>query len=180
MPIDTIPMTGPASVSLVALAIGVPVLVLAALHDVAARTIPDWTSIVLAALGLALRFAAGQLPMALILAVTVFAACAFCCLRGWLGGGDVKLLAACTLLVPPTGVFGLLCDTMLAGGVVALVYLVGRTRGRRHAAKIAPRPTGLLARLWRCERHRFGRGGPLPYGSAIAAGTMVVLFAPVS
>ena len=51
-------------------------------------------------------------------------------LLGWaawrcrvMGGGDVKLLAACALLAPPAAVPGLVLAVALAGGVLALAYL---------------------------------------------------------
>ena len=77
-----------------ALALGASLLVIAALHDVAARTIPNWTSVLLALLGAVLRWMDGQLLFGLALGLAVFVVAAFCWRRGWMGGGDVKLLGA--------------------------------------------------------------------------------------
>ena len=41
---------------------------------------------------------------------------------------------------------------------------------------IAPRPPGMLRRIRRTELYRVRRRGPLPYASAIAAGTLFILF----
>ncbi len=181
---DAIPLTSTLIVQILPLAIGSAILAAAALHDVAARTIPNWTSLALAAIGMALRWADGQLLFALALAAIVFCAAVFCWQRGWLGGGDVKLLAAAAIFVPPASVGHMLCDTVLAGGLVALIYLISRTLMRGAAlasptalprsAPVTARPK--FARILRAERRRLRRGGPLPYGSAIAAGTILVIF----
>jgi len=158
-----------------ALALGASLLVIAALHDVAARTIPNWTSLLLALLGAVLRWMDGQLLFGLALGVAVFLVAAFCWRRGWMGGGDVKLLGAVAIFVPPAHVPDLLIDITLAGGLVGLIYLFGRTVVRRIASPPSPRPRGLLARVLRAEHWRLLRGGPLPYASAIAAGTIFVI-----
>ncbi len=177
---DAFPLTGNLIGQLVPLAMGAAILTAAALHDVAARTIPNWTSVALALIGLSLRWADGQVLASLLIAITVFAGATFCWLRGWLGGGDVKLLAAAAIFVPPSGVVRMLCDTVLAGGGVALIYLASRTLMRfaaKPAASTVPSSSQpKLARILRAERRRLRRGGPLPYGSAIAAGTMLVIF----
>ncbi len=179
---ETFPAAGLLLCQILALGAGAAILAAAALHDVAARTIPNRNCLAIAALGLALRWADGHLAAALLLGLTVFAGAAFCWRRGWLGGGDVKLLAAAAVLVPPGGVLGMLCDTALAGGLVALVYLAAR---RWPASATLQPPTAnisgggsrpLLPRVLRAERWRLRRGGPLPYGSAIALGTLFVLF----
>lgn len=82
---------------------------------------------------------------AAILAVGTFAFA-----RNWLGGGDVKLLAATGLWVGFAAAPWLLASIFIAGGVVAILYIVVRKlRGlnRSHANRI-------------------------PYGLAIAAGAL--------
>jgi prepilin peptidase CpaA len=61
----------------------------------------------------------------------------------------------------------------LTGGVLALPYLMCR---RRIAPPAPVRPSLLAARAWRAERFRLRRGGPVPYGVAIAVGTAFGLF----
>ena len=73
--------------------------------------------------------------------------------RNLLGGGDVKLLAATGLWVGFAAVLWLLASVFIAGGLVALLYIVlrkARGKSRREANRI-------------------------PYGVAIAAGAFYVL-----
>jgi prepilin peptidase CpaA len=156
--------------------LGAVLLMGAAAHDVAVRSIPNWMSCLLA-LGILLRFLDASLMAGLSLGLFVFAVAVFCWKQGWLGGGDVKLITAAAIFVPPANVGDLLLAITLCGGVVALTYLFGRllSRGHRHSA--FTRPRGRIARILRVERWRLSRGGPLPYASAIAAGTILVVFA---
>ena len=150
----------------------------AALHDIALRIIPNAIPLALSGIGLALRVQDGSLLPGLGLATAVFAAALFCWHRNWMGGGDVKLLAATALVVPPVQVGSFLVLTAQAGGILALLYLVlsrtvrlppGFALGRRGAR------TRILGRLMRAERWRICRGAPVPYGLAIAAGGITSL-----
>ena len=144
----------------------------AALHDVALRTIPNAVSIGLVTLGLALRLQDGWIVPSLLIAAAVFVAAILCWRRGWLGGGDVKLLAATALVVPPLQVCSLLLLTAQCGGVLAVIYLV---LSRTIRVKPSIQPSGALRRLLRAERWRICRGAPLPYAFAIAAGGITLL-----
>ncbi len=156
---------------------GIAILLAAALHDVAARTVPNWMAMALAAAGLLCRIADGTVLVSLVAGLSVFLAAAFCWRRGWMGGGDVKLLGAVATMVPPGAVFSLLAFIAFAGGALALVYLVGRiVAGRHRPATPVRRPAGLPARVLRAESWRMRRGGPLPYACAIAAGVLITLF----
>jgi prepilin peptidase CpaA len=147
-------------------------LMYAALHDIAARTIPNGIPVALVTLGVALRLHAGSLPQALLAAALLTTAAGLCWLRGWLGGGDLKLLAALALLLPPAHVLPGIMAVAWCGTALALPYLALR---RRLPAPSPHRPAGLPARIWRVERFRLRRGGPLPYGVAIAAGGLLEL-----
>jgi prepilin peptidase CpaA len=147
-------------------------LLMAALHDLAARTVPNWMAGVLAVLGLALRAVAGGLLAGLCAGVVVFVLAAICWRRGWMGGGDVKLLAASAVVVPPSLVLSFIAAVAICGGVLAVAYLIA---GRLVAAPRTARPRTLLARALRVERWRIHRGGPLPYACAIAAGGLFIL-----
>ncbi len=114
----------------------------------------------------------GDLKGALLASLAVFLVAALCWRRGWIGGGDVKLLGAAALLVPPFQVPLMVGFVAFAGGLLALPYLA--TRGRLHVRNSA-RPIGLAARVLRAECWRLRRGGPLPYAVAIAAGVCVTL-----
>jgi prepilin peptidase CpaA len=143
-----------------------------AVHDVMARTIPNRWCAAIAFAGLGVRLIDGSLISGLFAGAIVFILAAACWRAGWLGGGDVKLLGACALAVPPHLVPALVIDTSLAGALLALVYLAARNRLPRPRS---PRPASLLARAWRAERWRLRRGGPLPYAVAIAGATILLL-----
>ena len=177
-----------------------PILAHAAAHDVAVRRVPDSTSVAVAALGLAARALDGGLGAALLAMAAVFLALFACWKRGWLGGGDVKLLTACSALVPAGSVPGLFLAISLCGGVLALVYLGAR------AIRLRPRPLrplpwrplplrplplrpvprpgdarvpqlrALPLRVLRAERWRLGRQPTLPYACAIASGAFITVF----
>ncbi len=149
-------------------------LIAAAATDLAVRLVPNAVCALLAAAGLALRAGSGTLAAGALAAACVFALGFLCWRRGWMGGGDVKLLAAATLTVPPLAVAGWLAAVALAGGALAGLYLLlgallppVRSNPERNAR-------GLI-RILRRERRRIARRGPVPYAAAIAAGTVFVL-----
>jgi len=147
-------------------------LLFAVAHDVAVRTVPNRVSLIIAAAGLGLNALDGQSGPALFGASLVFAGCWYCWRRGWIGGGDVKLLSACTLLVPPALVPELILSTAIAGAALALFYLA---LARLLPSGPTPRATGLLRRVWRAERRRIRRRLSLPYACAISAGVFLTL-----
>ena len=174
---DVLSFPGSAGFQFALLALGAMVLLAAAVHDIAARTIPNWAPVLIACLGIALRADNGQLFGGLALGLAVFVVAAFCWTRGWMGGGDVKLLGATAIFIPPVHVGDLLVSITLAGGVVGLIYLACKHLLARQpgAADRRPRPQGLLGRILRVERWRLLRGGSLPYASAIAVGALFVI-----
>jgi prepilin peptidase CpaA len=148
-------------------------LILAAGCDILTRLIPNAIPAALALLGLALRLLDGSWPWALLAGVIVFGLCLLCWLRGWMGGGDVKLLGACALLVPPLSVFPMITAVGMAGGVLAFLYLAARRVVPRPVPLMAGlRPHGFLGRALRAERWRLSRGVALPYAVAIAIGSL--------
>jgi prepilin peptidase CpaA len=152
---------------------GIAVLVSSALHDFAVRTVPNAYSVVLFAAGIALRLLASGLhglEWGLVAAAIVFALTFLFWRLGWMGGGDVKLLTAASIFVSPLMVPMMIAGTALAGGVLALIFVVGRRVTQR--PRIA-RPVQFLPRILRCEQWRLHRGGPLPYAAAIAAGGVI-------
>ena len=97
---------------------------------------------------------------------------------GFVGGGDVKLMAAiapwCGLTALPTE----LAYVALSGGVLALVLLGLRSVLPKAMAAVQPAKTVQLPRVLR-------PGEPMPYGIAIAFGTILAiqkfpLLAPVA
>lgn len=152
------------------------ILCLAALHDIAARTIPDWMPIALTVVGIIERILDGRLIAGLLAGLIVFVLAGICWRRGWLGGGDVKLLGAAAIAVPPAVVPPFAVAVALAGGVLSLLYLVAGRLVPKHATpRRIGRRVALLSRITRVESWRLRRGGPLPYAVAIAAGGLFVL-----
>jgi prepilin peptidase CpaA len=148
-------------------------LILAALHDVAARIVPNWICLTLTLLGLGARADSGTFIYSLILSAFVFFVAAFCWRRGWMGGGDVKLLGAAATLVAPAVVLSMVTLVAFAGGGLAVIYLILR---KTVTAVPALRPAPPLLRILRAEAWRIRRGAPLPYACAIAAGAIIALF----
>ena len=75
----------------------------------------------------------------------------------WLGGGDVKLFAATALWFDIRSAVWFIAFVFIAGGVVAIAYLLSRPLRRRHDGKI--------------------RGTRVPYGLAIALGALAIILA---
>ncbi len=147
-------------------------LALAALHDLAVRTVPNALTGALGVCALVLAALQHRLLASLAIASLLLLVALGLWLRGYLGGADAKLLAVCALLVAPGGFVPMLLATALSGGVLCVPYLSGRLL---LAAPAPRRPDRILARLLRCERWRLRRRGPLPYAVAIAIGTASVL-----
>lgn len=80
--------------------------------------------------------------------------------RNWLGGGDVKLLAALALWFDLAGAGRLLLLTALGGGLVTLALMLIR--------RLLPSPAGTGFAAMR-------KRGPIPYGLAIAAGALLAI-----
>jgi prepilin peptidase CpaA len=147
-------------------------LLFAALHDIAFRTVPNWVSAALVVLGGGLRLLSHDLPAGLACGLIVFALAAFCWRCGWLGGGDVKLLGATAVLVPPALVPGYIAAVALAGGCVALLYLFMQ---RVVTAPRQRRPASFLRRILVVEARRIHRRTSLPYATAISAAALLML-----
>lgn len=118
----------------------------AAVTDIRARRISNALVLALLLLGVARMVVEGGPVLADIgVALAIFAAGVWAFHFGAFGGGDVKLLAAGALWAGVAGIGEFLTVTALAGGILALGFLL---TGHRRAS--------------------------LPYGVAIAVGGMVV------
>lgn len=137
----------------------------------AARTVPNWMAGALAVLGLLVQAASGHLIAGLVAGLIVFIVAAFCWRRGWMGGGDVKLLGAVAIVVPAGHVTQFVIAVTLTGAALAVIYLIAR---RVVPVPAARRPARFIPRAIRAECWRINRGGPLPYALAIAAGFLIV------
>jgi prepilin peptidase CpaA len=136
--------------------------------DIATRSIRNEICLVLALLGIAGQIASPmQVVESLIAATILFLLLIVIYQRGWMGGGDVKLLVALAMGLPLMGVIQLLTITALAGGVLAVVHLTMRLLPY---PRLAPAGSSLVRRVYAIERWRHLRHAPLPYGVAIACG----------
>ena len=158
------------------LGLGIASLLAAAAQDVLARTIPHAATAAIAVIGLALRLGDGRAVPALTAAALVLAGGWLLWRAGWLGGGDVKLFVAVALLLPPDRLAGAAIAISTSGALLALPYILAR--GRLARPPPGGRTLSLPLRAWRLERHRLRRGGPLPYGAAIAVGVLVAIWTP--
>jgi prepilin peptidase CpaA len=154
-------------IALIGLAMAFPVLLaVGAISDLARYMIPNWIALALAiaavpalfmagadAIGVAWHLATGA--VVLILTSILF-------FRGWLGGGDVKLLAAAACWTGWALVLPLIVYTALAGGILALILMAARRILRNHAATSTWIPS------------LFGESSNVPYGAAIATGGWLV------
>jgi prepilin peptidase CpaA len=133
-------------------------LLIAAATDLRARVIGNWLNLAIALLAPAYWFATGLAPwpdmaLQLALGLGVFAAFAALFALGWMGGGDVKLLAALALWLPAFLVFKLLVLMSLIGGVLTVAYVAVHR----------------LRKLGQPE---------IPYGVAISAAALCVIGEP--
>jgi prepilin peptidase CpaA len=147
-------------------------LLFAAWCDIATRLIPDSVSIGLAAVGLAMRLQSGLTGavVSICVALLLFILLALAYARGMLGGGDVKLAAAVAVGLPPDSIIRFIVVTSLAGGVVALLYLMLRFGVGRLPPRASRRGASLLRRVRSAEHWRIARRGSIPYGVAISSG----------
>lgn len=151
------------SVDVVIPALFLAPLAVAAAFDLGQLRIPNWVNLALALLFLpalwlgprevSLLAHAGTGALVLAAGLLMFAA-------GWLGGGDVKLAAACALWLgpgPQLAEFALW--TALAGGVLVAWLGLGRAAARLGLVLLPP---------------ALRRGAVIPYGAAMAAGGAMV------
>jgi prepilin peptidase CpaA len=149
-------------------------LVYVAMIDIATRMIRNEICLALALLGIAGQLASPmQVAQSLIAAAILLLPLLVIYTRGWIGGGDVKLLVALAIGLPLMGVIQLLTITALAGGVLALVHLMMRLLPY---PRLAPAGSSFVRRVYAIERWRHLRHAPLPYGVAIACGGIWTVF----
>ncbi len=150
--------------TVIQLALLAALLVAAAASDAARRRVPNPVAVAVAVLGLSARLAVSG-PRAAALGAcaggALLVALALAWRSGVLGGGDVKLAAACAVWTAFDRLPVFLLATALAGGVVAAGFAA-----RRRAASSSP---GSAAQ-------RVGAGEVrIPYSFAIGAGALAAL-----
>mgnify|MGYP000644984440 CR=1 FL=1 len=136
--------------------------------DVTRYTIPNWLCGSLILLyPIAIWMAPGTVDwqMALVAMLVVFAVGYVVFSRGWMGGGDIKLMTACALWVGWHSLLSFVFLVAIFGGVLSVVLVVGR--------KVYP----FIPKLRDKKPPRiFQKDGPVPYGLAIAAGFLVYIW----
>ena len=118
-------------------------LLVAAAFDLKSRTIPNTLNLAIALLAIPFWWSTGlslwpEAALQLGVALLVFAAFAGLFALGWMGGGDVKLIAALALWLPWQAVLALIVLMSLAGGVLTLAMVVRQRLGRHEGAPEIP------------------------------------------
>jgi prepilin peptidase CpaA len=139
-------------------------LVSAAAEDARIREIANWKNIAIAVLAPVWWWTLGLSPWPDIaiqigVAALVFAAFVAAFAMGWMGGGDVKMIGALALWLPPGGLMWMLLVMSLLGGVMTALLMAQQA--------------------WR--KRAGGRGGEIevPYGVAIALAALLALREPI-
>ncbi len=156
--------------------ISLAALLLSAATDVKERIIPNELVGVIALSGLllCLTMRPGQIGISLVAAALVFLALGVLCHYQALAGGDAKLMAAVTFLVPPASIGELLIGIALAGGLLSCLYLLASymVQNAYNASCDAP-PGAVVSNLaeWaRVESIRIASRKQVPYAVAIFGG----------
>ncbi|WP_371764217.1 prepilin peptidase [Massilia sp.] len=153
---------------------------IAAVNDLATRRIPNrllfagMTSALFLHLlspepGAALLSAVGGMLLGLVIFLP------FYLVRG-MAAGDVKMMAVIGFFTGPAEAFQIAVFTWCAGGVMALLLILLRSRLRLALVNIGHLLSGLIVPGTKLADMALPQSaGSMPYGLAIAAGTIVVL-----
>jgi len=145
------------------------------MSDVATRLISNKICFTIAIVGIGghLLIDPRLLPSSIVISAALFLLLLLMYRRGWIGGGDVKLLAALTIGLPITQLGSFFMLTAMIGGILAVMHLMMR---RLPYPTIPPAGSSLIRRVYAVERWRNLRHAPLPYGVAIAgSGIWIIL-----
>ncbi len=135
-------------------------LVSAGIEDARVREIANWKNAAIALLAPLWWVSIGMAPwpdMAIQVGVALIVLAAFCVAFhfGWMGGGDVKMIAALALWVPVPALIQFLLVMSIVGGLITVVMLID-------------------------HRIRKTAGNPeVPYGVAIAISGLMILREPL-
>jgi prepilin peptidase CpaA len=154
-------------------------LLLPAVHaDLSTRTIPNWLTFggIGAGLLLALWQQGGSGVLLASLALfTAFTVAFVFWLCGWLGAGDVKLLAAVATLTGPALLPQVLLFTAFAGGVLAVVAMLWYGRTRDTLQRLRRRWSSAAGADAETDEEISPAPLRLPYAVAIAAGSLLAV-----
>lgn len=166
--------TGPCVLALVVVAMS---------YDLHARRIPNWLVAVALIAALPIQIVANGLPIGPVWWVTGALTGGLLLLPGYLlrmlGAGDVKLMAAVGALLGPHGAFEAVLVATAVGGVLGLFAILRKRRLRKGVAGamsmlITMSADGDATRA-EPERNAGPNIGSLPYGVAIAIGSVITL-----
>lgn len=154
-------------IDVIALAAFAGLLIYAACSDMARYIIPNWVSIVLAAIFPAAALAHGmalpEIGMHLLFGAAVLAIGFFLFAANIFGGGDAKLLAAATVWTGFPAFVPFVFWTVAAGGVMAAVLLA-----MRQFVKAAETNPPFV-------NHLLQKQNGIPYGVAIMVGGLMAI-----
>jgi prepilin peptidase CpaA len=138
----------------------------AAYCDIRTYQIPDGFALAIAGafIAAALGGSLGEAVAALAIAAAVFAAGVAMFARKWLGGGDVKLLAATALWVSPALLAPFTVVVSFTGALLGIAMLTPLRR------RMPPPPAALLG-----DAAAGALRQPMPFAVAIAAGGLFAL-----
>nr|WP_294851122.1 prepilin peptidase [uncultured Sphingomonas sp.] len=139
-------------------------LLVAALEDAVRMRISNFTVMLIAAcavVAIAYHGPSAALWQNLLLAALVLTVGTVMFARGWMGGGDIKLLTACALWLDLQSGWKMLVAVAIAGGLETIVILILRRLP--------------WAEQWGNKCRLFRRRGGIPYGIAIACGMVLML-----
>jgi prepilin peptidase CpaA len=153
---------------------------IAAINDLATRRIPNRLLLAGLACALVLRLLSAA-PLAALLAALGGLALGlvlflpFYLLRG-MAAGDVKLMAVVGAFAGPNDVLSIAVLTWCAGGVMALLVVLARGRLKLALVNVLQMARAMLTPgLPATAAPEMSSAGAIPYGVAIAIGTIVVL-----
>jgi len=172
-----------AILSAMLLTVSVAALFVAALVDLRRRIIPNRLVLVIAVCGVGRRLLAapGLIWFDLLAASSIVVALGLLAHHEWIGGGDVKLIAAVALLFPLSEVGALLLNIAIAGGLMGCTYLAIRAKATKiqkprfcpaDAQEDTRDTTWGLEDLLSGERMRIAAGEPMPYALAVLGGVI--------
>lgn len=150
------------------------VLAFACYGEIKERRIPNWLTLGMIVLGLGAAViehgVQGLLDSALGLAIAGGAFLPFC-LLGIVGGGDMKLMAGVGAIVCYPLALRVLCDTCLAGGLIAIALMAW------HGVLLTTLLNAMRV-IFGMPRRREGlsKAPTVPYALAITIGTLVAVF----
>jgi prepilin peptidase CpaA len=166
--------------------IAIVALVVASVHDVRDRLIPNTLVLIVLGVAIGTRIGGGVAAAGLsLLATAIVAALAyFLADRDYIGWGDAKMIAATSLLVPPPIVVPLIFDIVIAGGALGCLYVLARIclrqdSGVGRAAEESRPSDSKFGGFVRTEMARIVAHEPMPYGVAILGGVSYCILSVV-